>query len=1694
MSERDVAGATDGVVADGASPVLVDASATQKHEPIHKPLRPPTAAPEYNEAQKKELLALAETLEREAGQYADATRAVDSWLAAGRLYEDALVRKDKASECYQRGLAAARQGEKIHLPLVQAARRLFCELGNWPLVGELLDLEASACKDGDELAAIHVERAVLFEEKLNQSSRAKEAYGVALKTSSNRFSVGRLLVRQHLQMEEYLQAYELLDTMAAEVREPTFRADFHRQLAHLAGHRLSHPEIATAHQKAVVDREPQDPEARAALLREYRRSGNDEQLALFVAQMAQKSTDPVEVANTYFLAAKIFYDRLRDEQRATVALRNAVAAWPDHLLAWRELGRIYEANARWTEAIDVYRLEAERLSDVSERASRLFRIGQIFEERLSNEEQAAFFYRQVVVLRPTFIPALQALGKLLHKRGAWAELVEMNEAEILATDELTLKIPKLFKLAEVLEQQQNDRERAVQVHERILALDPVYMPSLKALGRLYSMLNRYPDLIKMWESEIALTEDNEQKMFMLDKISQIFESQGQLDQAISTTKRILEINPAQLSAVRTLGRLLHMAQRFSELIELNESEASLVNDQKLVVALLHKNGELFEERLNDRPNAIDAYKKVLALAPDYLPSLKALGRIYLQEQRFDDLVSMYRQELEATSIAEHAATLAYKIGELYEERLKRPEDAIVAYRKVLALQPLHRSALHALTRLFEEHQRWKELCDTFVQQVDSAANAQQKAVYWFKIGELRDERLRDVDGAIEAYQEALRLAPEVSPALTALVRLLEEKKDFATLAAILTNESLGQASASRRFDATLRLGELMAHQLSDPDRAIGYFEKVQQLQPAHQSSLLALERQYLQRRQYEDAVRTLEKLAERCTEPKLKVAYEQHAALLRRYKLDQPAAENYKRMLRVDQRNRLALRALAVELHKSRELTLLDAVYRLMLDGADDAQRRALALERAELALLLGSVSDEVVQVLEAQLQSAPSDLVVIRTLRRLYGQRGDSQKHILMVEREGQATTDPELSAKLLVDLGKSQWDKLSDAEAAKRSLSEALRRRPDDQTAFETLQKVLRATNDYRGLVELYEPRIESDADLAQEAGEIYSQRLGDREHARRCYASVLRLRPERVESHLALAEMSYQSQDFIGAVEYYSRALAATTSSQTQVRIHGALALLYAEQLSDFGRALSHVNAGLSSDPANEPLLELSVVIHLSRGDVVQQRRALEVLVEVTTQDEARRHHMAKLGEIMMQQGDDDAAARVFEQLLKLEPKHSHALERLCTVYDKRGDHARLSELLRQLVAGFSDDERVARAAAWARLGEVQRDKLSDHEAAMASFQAAVVDDPQEARYEGALALLLARDPATQEQAVSLLNRVVARDPFVVDGYRALMAIHSQRGHNDRAFCVAEALNLLRALTPDEQRHFIEMREMVPQMSDVALSPAEHDEWILCQEMAGPIGRMLQTVSDQLSKVFTPDVTGLELESKQAGSKTNDAVRVQAEAIAHFLSAPDFSLHTSLALPLVVRGEGGDPLMLIVGKDFGKRVPQKEQRFLLGRALESLRGGLHLLRYVQEDDLPAFIESLVASVRTDYQAAGNKERVEEWAKQLRAAVSRKAKKALEDAASAFVVADVSLNPKSLALAAERTLLRAGMAACNDLETVVRSLARELSAPLPHALSTTEEVRAAYSRFPIVKEALAFLVSSEYAALRAKAGLAIE
>src|SRR5690606_16388251 len=255
--------------------------------------------------------------------------------------------------------------------------------------------------------------------------------------------------------------------------------------------------------------------------------------------------------------------------------------------------------------------------------------------------------------------------------------------------------------AEVLEEKLDREDDAILRYNECLQLQPGFLPAQKALTRLYEKRGQWADLVAMYEQDLLQTHDREQIIATLNKIAILHEDRlNALDGAIECMRRILELAPDHLATLHNLARLLERAGRFHELLEVHELEASHANDTKQVLSLYHRNAEILDEQLQDRAGATAAYERLLQLSPSYLPALKALGRLYAQEGRWEDLIRMCRAEAEIAPSPDHAATLVFKIGELYEHRLGDLDRAIASYEETLMLAPSSFPAMRSLARIY----------------------------------------------------------------------------------------------------------------------------------------------------------------------------------------------------------------------------------------------------------------------------------------------------------------------------------------------------------------------------------------------------------------------------------------------------------------------------------------------------------------------------------------------------------------------------------------------------------------------------------------------------------------------------------------------------------------------------------------------------------------------------------------------------------------------------------------------------------------------------------------------------------------------------------------------------------------------------------------------------------------------------------
>src|SRR5690606_26434617 len=434
----------------------------------------------------------------------------------------------------------------------------------------------------------------------------------------------------------------VLKLLAESLSEPSLQAQALTTAGSILESRLQRPEEAASLFRESFAIEKRDRQLLSIIRRIAARDDREEEL--IAALEAEIALLGEHAAPAGFELAKV-HERAGRDAEALEALLAARKVAPADPLILSELAAIYERTERPSELADVLNAWASHISDEGELVAINLRLAALYEESLEQELMAVAPYQAILARIPGHATALAGLGKLFHRMKNWEGLLGVYEAEIAASEDVRNKAIRLFRAAEVLEEKLDREDDAMLRYAGCLQLPPGCLPAQKALTRLYEKRGQWADLVAMYEQDLLQTHDREQIIATLNKIAILHEDRlNALDGAIECMRRILELAPDHLATLHNLARLLERAGRFHELLEVHELEASHANDTKQVLSLYHRNAEILDEQLQDRAGATAAYERLLQLSPSYLPALKALGRLYAQEGRWEDLIRMCRAE------------------------------------------------------------------------------------------------------------------------------------------------------------------------------------------------------------------------------------------------------------------------------------------------------------------------------------------------------------------------------------------------------------------------------------------------------------------------------------------------------------------------------------------------------------------------------------------------------------------------------------------------------------------------------------------------------------------------------------------------------------------------------------------------------------------------------------------------------------------------------------------------------------------------------------------------------------------------------------------------------------------------------------------------------------------------------------------
>jgi tetratricopeptide (TPR) repeat protein len=1031
---------------------------------------------------------------------------------------------------------------------------------------------------------------------------------------------------------------------------------------------------------------------------------------------------------------------------------------------------------QYEEALPLFDAELKLCPSPTDKAHVLFAKGRFLEDQMGRASDAQTAYLAALDFDRENVQVLKALEQCAWAAEQWDSLHATYEklANRLQSD-TGYRAAVLTAQAQSIEHLSPSSESVNQLYEISLSLDPHGSHVLEALKRLYHKQSRWRELIHVLEREVAMDAnradrgDRTYRAMVLYRIARLYADKlGQRDESIATLERAAHESERDPFLLRELARLLEESSQTERLVQVLERLVDSIMDENELVGTLHRLGHLYEEKIRDDERAVSWYERVLEIAPAYLPALQSLGALYTRRGEWEALARMHMAESDATTDPKRRAAACVRVAEIMESRLQRIDEAIQLYTRAMTFAPGYVSAFRALTRLYTETNRWKELVQLYCTMVDQILTAprvdRERAVtYLFKAGSLYEDFLDDPSSAALMYRKILTIDHKNLGAIHALERALERAGKHQELVEALELEAELSVSANEIAPLLHRAGELLEEELSNREGALARYRKALDVDPSFIPAVQSLGRLYHRLGRWEDVYYTYQRELELApqNESTASMLFKMGELCEQRLGRDEEALECYRKAVTLDAEHTPSIQALVRKLTQKERWQELVDVLELELKSIHDPRARADANRR------IGEIYEEelrepvrAILFYERCLHEMPEYRPAMDAISRLRTETHDWKTLVDSLAREASVGGDSAHAVSAIYRQGVVWRDKLGDLRRATLSFESVLSREPRHIGAMLALEPLYRALHQWESLAKLYATESEVFQDPAakitalKEWARVLERKAEvDIEELKQAYDQVLELDPDDHEALMSLEKLAIETHDLPRLARIDER-----LAAQCREGVHAAIYYTrLGETLEALGRpdALQAYQAALMQHAFNLAAARGLVRVAQSQNnfEAVAEglyRQAHSVRSKEISATLLRRSAMVHLEKLL----DRNKALQLLEQALELNPDDEQSANVLSELLIASGH---VSRLLDQLIKAFSRTTRPDRIAGLGlHVARLQAELFESVPAALQTLEKVLRASPNDLEATKKMAELYAKN-RQWEQSAELWDRV-------------------------------------------------------------------------------------------------------------------------------------------------------------------------------------------------------------------------------------------------------------------------------------------------------------------------------------------------
>ena len=876
------------------------------------------------------------------------------------------------------------------------------------------------------------------------------------------------------------------------------------------------------------------------------------------------------------------------------------------------------------------------------------------QDKLDDAAAAAAIFEKVLEIDSYNLVALGHLETFYEEKEDFEKLQSVLEREIGIEENADIRVRKTQALARLYTDQLEDTDKARQWWEELVHEADARLEAWDNLEKIYAAQEEWELLSDLLLERRDACEDDEQRVMVTSKLAALNEQLLEnTEEAFHWYQELLQMDPELSSALHGARRCAEKMEDWETVAEVDEKLLSSSTEEESA-ELQHELASIYIEKLGNADKGLQ-YLQTLLQATPITPAVKELALAQIgdpaigfqvsltlepvleEDEEWEKLVHLYEVQMESLDETDDKIPIASKAVDVLHMKLGDKDRPFELLGGLLETSPTSPALTNKLKELAEATEGWERFVAALQGAYEYAAGTEQLVAVATTIAEVLDERVEDLEGALEWYRRVMEESPVDQNAIEQVERILDNLERHDDLVALYDSVSM-EFEGEERTPYLLKLGFLKEGQLDDLAGAIQAYRDVISIEPDNEAALNRLDGMLENPILGLAAIEILEPL----------------------YRSN----NDHDKLARL-----LTIKAGEVEGNLDRSQVLAEAAN--MMAQVEGREPEAF---------------ETYIQAIKQRQFDTGDILVPVAELAEKLNRWQDLANAMEQVCADTQAG---ELKLDLLRRLALIYLEKMSNPGLAELKLREILQLDPDNDFALNLLSQVLEMQGEKTEQIAVLEKLGELSVDVEQkkefyhQAAELaMDQELLDR--ASSFFEKALKVAPQDAEMMEELGNVYRVQEAWPELVELLeSRSNLLDAAEAVEVLLEAAH--IAKESMEAPSRALAICRVVLEKEDDNRAALAIMTEILKDQGKLQERLVALEKLAGLVKGAE-KVEVLWQLKEIAIEMGDTEVAVGYVQNVLEIEPDNSDAIE-------AKIDLLRGSQNLYHLVTTYEDQAKLA-----------------------------------------------------------------------------------------------------------------------------------------------------------------------------------------------------------------------------------------------------------------------------------------------------------------------------------------------------------------------------------------------------------------